>query len=535
MSRLGGPSLSHVLPSRTPTPNRLLPTASRRRHRPRRPWPSKKPVPEPMRSRPIPFEASALVLDLDAEDNRYVRPYKEDVDGVPVSSLYSRARRLKPIEWRVFKFEEESGRHAKFFRTSARNKFSLWQVSNYDILSVALQGLPPKDAPENASVDNEDESIKKWNGIFKKNGIPFHVRDNSSMAVAYMLRRQHLGQRLEPNVHNGRYFVRAIRGCNTFWRLERFIENAIQTPEGPQLISDSMLLITRLASRKLKRTSPSEVLPLLNNIIIMLEYRGLRVPRNVYYSAYLLALKSRAFPTAQKYLLKIFQRLDNRTLNELLIWKTLRILPKVIATKGPENTVPSTIQDTMPRLLAIYSLLTGHVLGEEMRQASLHDVIYKCRSSCLYLYVYHLAQLGCFRTMWYIWHEETGGAAPNIQVITRERPQPRSKTWIFLNAMQEALRTNTRLLELAQAPDFIHTANQFNEDHRLDMENIIKSADIISTRNSGQVYPSGNWDMYNIWGKVSIRESMLALQSYLNEMKASYANNDEASSPTQDQ
>ncbi|KAI0840610.1 hypothetical protein F5Y06DRAFT_263156 [Hypoxylon sp. FL0890] len=563
MQRLGTPSLSHVLPSRTPTNIQIR----FKTHRPRRPWPNREGV--PLRNHGMAFEASTLLLDLDAEDSPYVRPYKEDIDGAPAPDIVPRLRALLPVMRRVSKFEKDFKINDKRFKTTARNKFSVWQISDYDILSVALDNPSTADTEELSSTepeglssaDTESEPTQIKNSIFllfRWNGIPSHARDNFPMVIAYMRRRQQLAPR-RFYTHDDAFFRQVLPVYDDMFKLERIIAKAIQTPQGCQLVSNCIPTLVKACINIIDTSPPLEMLSLLNNLIIKLESQKLPVSTSLLWLAYIIALRSRIFTTAQKYL-KII-RGNGDPLHDDQVFEALEVLEKAIAPTEPENVESYIERNTTPQLLAIYGLLTGRVLGEELWQASLHDVIFKCRYRTLKSYVKCLARLGSFRTMWYIWHKQPKdaegsftsnqrdgsstsdlvdevkistdeGAEEDASVLWDEPSTQLSKAKAFSIAMQEAIRTNSRLIELAQAPDFAHTANQFSKDCRLDIDTIVKSADIISTRNYEDHSISAK-EVTEIFEKKSIQEAMLALQSYLSHLSTSHDKHDETSPPTQ--
>ncbi|KAI1144077.1 hypothetical protein F5Y05DRAFT_363542 [Hypoxylon sp. FL0543] len=536
MQRLGGPSLSHGLLFKTPTPSTAFQYST---HRLRLPWPNRKDA--PLRNHAAPFEASTLVLDLDAEDNRYVRPYEEDVDGVPTAKLTAKARALRAVEEPIAKFEQIAEIHDRDFKNTTGKSFNHWHISDYDILSVALKGLPTSDAEQLPSTDILSTSGQATSGIFKWNGIPTRARHNYSMAIAYMLRRQRVVRRLQPSICEIASFRRGLEESQNLFRLERFITNAFQTPQGYRLVQKCS---DTLASTCLKIIqggpgSPIEMLSFLNNLIMRPEFQGNRIPSSLFRLAHEVALRCRVFTTAQKHL----KTMPNPLFGDR-IFAALQILEESIAPVEPESVEESRVErGTAPRLLAIYGLLTGRILGEETWQPSLRDMSFKkCGYRTFELYVTCLARLGAFRTMWYIWHtHDTEESATSDQedgssrfdlvsepIIMKRRGQ------VFDIAMQKALSTNRDLTELAKGPDFAHTANQFHKDCQLDMEAIFKSADTISKRSQAE-HSIEIGQAEEIFGKPSIGDAMLALQSYLSQIPPSHEKHDEASPPTQNQ
>ncbi|KAI4869522.1 hypothetical protein F4820DRAFT_444121 [Hypoxylon rubiginosum] len=259
MQRLGGARLLHVpvFPVRPPSNIRV-------RFKHKSPW-SFTTSDAPLRSNYKTFEASTLVLDLDAEDSPYVRPYNDDVDGVPAYKSFHMARNLDPMKERVAQFNELSRNYRKFSKMTASKKFSPWRISDHDILSVALNNSSQNEQVRrlltesdydtlSISLDNssQDKQVQRLstdsdpnshpdeiaNDVLKWNGIPFHVWNSSSKTIAYMRRRQQLSYRLQPIVDDEKSLIDALWACTNFPIFERLVTSLVQAPQGCQLVSN---------------------------------------------------------------------------------------------------------------------------------------------------------------------------------------------------------------------------------------------------------------------------------------------------------
>lgn len=558
MQRLGGARLLHVpvFPVRPPSNIRV-------RFKHKSPW-SFTTSDAPLRSNYKTFEASTLVLDLDAEDSPYVRPYNDDVDGVPAYKSFHMARNLDPMKERVAQFNELSRNYRKFSKMTASKKFSPWRISDHDILSVALNNSSQNEQVRrlltesdydtlSISLDNssQDKQVQRLstdsdpnshpdeiaNDVLKWNGIPFHVWNSSSKTIAYMRRRQQLSYRLQPIVDDEKSLIDALWACTNFPIFERLVTSLVQAPQGCQLVSNCGKNIGQRCKYLAKKTPSTQVLSFLNNLIINLDSQGLPISTSIIWCAYLSSLRCGAFSTTQKHLRRIY---DNKhSPHGTQVTYTLEVLAKSIAPYDPEDIRAHPGADTVHQLLAIYGLLTGRVLGENTVQPSLDDIVLNHGSPSIFTYLTCLARLGAFRTMWHIWHKEyqyfandsllthTGSTSESNLPDTAEKPgdaveasdrealSEGNKALAFAHAIHAAIRTNNRFVELAETPGFARATEQYNMDCQLDMDTIINSADIISARGDGQLRQVEGKEMNEIFNKSSTRESLLALQSYL--------------------
>ncbi|KAI1777856.1 hypothetical protein F4818DRAFT_439178 [Hypoxylon cercidicola] len=534
MQRLGGAWRPHI--PVLPPPSKI-----RVRFKHQRPW-SLKTKDTPLRSNYRIFEASTLVLDLDAEDSPYVRPYDTHVDGVPKSISQYRFRMRQPMSKRVAKFEKLSTECDEYAKLTASDKFSPWRISDHDILSIALGDSKRVQHswtnPDPHRHSDVTSSILKWNGI------PRHVRNNSSTIIAYMRRRQQLSHRLQPDVGDEESLNEALRALNNFPTFKRLIVNVVQTPQGCQLVSNCSESLVQAYEYLARETPPTQMLPFLNNLIINLDSQGIPISTSVLWCAYLTSLRCGVFSMAQKYLKRIHD--NNHLLDSTQISSSLKILEMSMAPYNLGDTKTPLRVNTVHQLLAIYSLLTGRILGENILHPSLYEAVLNYSGFNMVTHLTCLARLGAFRTMWHLWRTEHQcfsddfssahkgvTSEPNTGDIT-EKPSGTvgasdteavpddmlniSKARAFAHAIQAAIGSDSRFVELVPTPDFARATGQYNEDCQLDIEAIIRSADIVSTGGNDQSSVVGDEEISEIFSKGSIQESLLALQSYLSHI-----------------
>ncbi|KAI0115099.1 hypothetical protein F4814DRAFT_448932 [Daldinia grandis] len=456
-----------------------------------------------------PFEATELLLNLDAEKSPYVRPYREKRDGKPLSPERHKERELRPVHTLIAGINKLTKEYQLISADTASNKFNIWRITNYDILSVALRNPPVTRRSHN------DHHVIDENSIFDRNGIPHYILDSPSKTIAHMLHRQRISHRIEPTQDDLTEFQKAVKACRDLDQIERLIMGVIRTPPGRWLVAHSTNAIGRSCVDMARETPPEQILAFLNNLIILLEPEKPEIPALFLHCAILASVQCSVLDVAQRY---IRMAQDNGV--DFDVWLVAGILNALETNSFKELTTPSVIQkNPKHHLLAIYGLLTGQVLGGKVSQPSLRDFISgnTIQSACQAPYVSSLARLGAFRTMWHVWHM--------YPMSPEEKDSPNAN--IFALAIHKAMLANRHLTKLAQAPSFTRVAGSYADDCQLDIETIIESIEILSSPKptSGDIHegkvecslPSGE-AIEQIFGETSIEKSMLALQRYLSEL-----------------
>ncbi|KAI1661737.1 hypothetical protein F4813DRAFT_171616 [Daldinia decipiens] len=452
-----------------------------------------------------PFEATKLILDLDAENSPYARPFSKKKDGEPLVPGRHMERSIGPLHKFVARLKRLSKNYQLQFADTASNKFDTLRITNYDILSVALRNPP---VTRSSYIDYY---VIDENSIFDQNGIPHYVLNSPSKTIAHMLHRQKISHRLEPTQDDVIEFRKAVKRCCDLDQIERVIMGAIRTPIGRWLIANSTNAIGRACVDMAGETPPKQMLTFLNNLIILLEPEKPEIPPLFLCGAILASVQCGVFDAAQRYI-----RMAKDSGVDFNVWLVAGILNALKTRSLEKLTSPSDIQKypTYP-LLAIYSLLTGQVQGQETPQPSLLGFISSSTAQGVYQgpYAACLARLGAFRTMWHFWH---------MHPVPPE-DKDTSNADIFALAIHEAMLANHHLTKLAQAPSFTRVVGSYPDDCQLDIETIIESIEILSSpkpTSEVQFSPPSREAIEEIFGETSIEKSMLALQRYLSELNS---------------
>ncbi|KAI1634161.1 hypothetical protein F4809DRAFT_652094 [Biscogniauxia mediterranea] len=469
MQRLGNQGLVQRLPAKTRRDSQV-----RYAHQ-KRSWPSRKVV--PMRKQFPTFEASSLLLDLDAEDNRYVRPYDEELDGVPEPASKFRAREMLPLKKRVEDFEILSKQYDTASKATTSQKFSAWHISDHDIFTTTLLGVSPTSAlanPDGAPKPTSSSPPDKMNEyVLDQNGIPHVVRNSTAGVVHYMVNRQRLARLRSQMFANEESLEHALKRCQILAEVQRLTGRLTQTPEGCRLVAESASAIVDVCKDGLNQVPPTHILSFLNDLMISLSHQVQHIPAELAKYGLEISLQSHIFEAAQMYL-KILLTAGHRLSNSA----TVQALESLRAFVTPNHTedANTTFSNDISRYLAIFSLLTGRGVSQGPLQPSLRDLISDPVGECYQIYLECLAQMGAFRTMWYEWQQV------EMHNDGQEDQEAARKETAFTNAVQFAINSNDGIKDLVRSKDFTVATGQYHEDYRLDMKSVLKSADLLKLR-----------------------------------------------------
>ncbi|KAI1467199.1 uncharacterized protein F4812DRAFT_431599 [Daldinia caldariorum] len=473
------------------------------------PWPKEESLLERKKNPNLPrFEVSELLLNLDAEDNPYVRPFNEDIDGTTRTPKEQRQYEIRPVRKLADRLQNLSKKYERQFAETASRKFSAWRITNYDILSVALRN-PPKKKP---SLYDEYVMNKK-NVFFDKNGIPYNVLDSPSKTIAYMLHRQKIANRVEPTRDDLKKFQEAIDFCSQLHGMERLFMDVIRTPVGRWLVANSADAFARACARVVRITRPDAMLTFLNNLIMLLEQEKAEVPPLLLDCAITTSMQLGVFEAAQKYMGMALGR--SASLDREQVVTILQVLHGSI-TPPTTDAGPRIQRDPTYPLLAIYSLLTGRAMGEREIQPSLGDFMSDSTlwDACHKQYLLCLARLGAFRAMWHIW-------------LAHPRPLigQTSKAEVFAEAINKALSVNCHLAKLSLAPSFTRVGQTYADHYQFDMRVILELTEVFTMppqptneelrEESERFPPLSSRDIEVSFGNGEIGQSMLSLQGLL--------------------
>ncbi|KAI8634556.1 hypothetical protein F5Y19DRAFT_116812 [Xylariaceae sp. FL1651] len=458
------------------------------------------------------FYISDLLLDLDAEGAEGVRAFNEELDGVPEPASALKERELQRIKDRVADFDKKYQEYESSFKSISADKYDPFHITDFDLLSVALLGLPSASGMTPNPSTNKGHTVshaKTVDTILDKNGIPHTARSDMYKTMAYMLHRQQLSGKLSPRLNNGALLEGALRKCRSFSELERTITMAMQTPQNCRLLSELSSKLGPICEVVTKDVPPAQVLSLLNNVIMCLAKHELPISTDLYELAIWTSFQCQAFATAQTYIGKKLQAGDKITSDQMFSMLTRLLQHSISSARG---AISEFVPKPPTRLTAIFSLLTGYVPSEEKLQVALGSLIDREKSHCFSLYLRCLARLGAFRTMWHEWHDRGYGSQWGETI--------NADTNLFVTAVLNALAENSEIKNLAGLPGFATATGLYREDIQLDMVAISKSAKSLASPE----LPVGNFtishsnerkQLYDIFNEKQIERALSTLQAFI--------------------
>ncbi|KAH8673696.1 hypothetical protein BX600DRAFT_547383 [Xylariales sp. PMI_506] len=206
-----------------------------------RPWPKHPKV----RPNGHQFIASSLLLDFDAEPNKYVRPFDPAIDGEPERPTATRIQARADVKAGVNQFETEFARDEENFRKVTENPLSIWRINSLDILSKVLKA--PWDPQRFTAISKRDRvlpaTISAQNSadftpsLLDWNAIPRDVLQDTSRAIPYILRRQEVASSNSLLREDLKFLVETVHDCSNLSELSRLIQQIFTTPDGSKLVS----------------------------------------------------------------------------------------------------------------------------------------------------------------------------------------------------------------------------------------------------------------------------------------------------------
>lgn len=360
------------------------------------------------------FQISNLLLDLDAEANKYVRNYDHDFDGVPEHSGAKQERKQTALKRRIAKFDKGYEQEEANFQAVSGDKFGRWRINDLDILSAALQGPTQKSLADTARSTRRTPGFTSGmtpeditEAIMVRNGVPQHAMNSTSKSIPYMLRRQQLAARKTHELGDANGFNDAIQACHSFIEFKRLIRHVLETAGGSQLISQSSGKIGEVCSRQANVPDPElvmEVLALVNDVHMSLAAQGLHVDDQLKNAGLLLAVRCSALAAARNYLAtdtevgatKVHQ------INELD--KSLHRLLWSITAQNEDDQDVGLTWELSQRRVAVFGLVTGQDISGHHFPRSFRTMLHSISSTgheSLKPFIHILGELGALRTMWY--------------------------------------------------------------------------------------------------------------------------------------
>lgn len=133
-----------------------------------------------------------LLLDLDAEGSRHVRPF-EAADELAMAQTFSISQRRAEVKLKMKDLERQVLELRSKTEEILKNPAHPWRLTRYDLLSAALQ-CPIANAmanmPENQTIQWIDTRVNEtFESIIEHNGVPAHATENDQHLLEWLLLR----------------------------------------------------------------------------------------------------------------------------------------------------------------------------------------------------------------------------------------------------------------------------------------------------------------------------------------------------------
>ncbi|PHH85090.1 hypothetical protein CDD83_915 [Cordyceps sp. RAO-2017] len=162
-------------------------------------WKRKKQHPAPKVRHNL-FQASDLLLDLDADGAQTIRPFDDDKDGRRLTADWALCPERVAVRERLRHIEEQVDSSRARALATRLSFAGIWRVNSHDILSAALTGAPaPTSEPLPARGSRDSRGVRiDLRTMGSANGIPPHAFEDDGQLLHWMLRRQRAARALLP-------------------------------------------------------------------------------------------------------------------------------------------------------------------------------------------------------------------------------------------------------------------------------------------------------------------------------------------------
>lgn len=370
------------------------------------------------------FELPDVVLDLDAEDSPYVRPFNEQ-DAVQQRAKWGYNPVIPEVEKRVQDLGATISKDGERMRQMLAARHDPFKISDHDLLSIALLGgnesadSPSTNTSSLADSEAADSGARRRRALLESrdramiaNGIPQRIlAGDANTIIHFMLHRQKLASAShetasasnESDANSSDTFEGAVDGCENTVQLERLFSNSLSSGQGSISAASMDHIARRLEDSQdgasTDDTHAQHALKVVNNITM----RRLAANADLSPSLSLVGLVRAAnlclLPAIMQYL--------HICLSQGFIGKP-QDKPETIGAVGQGilkalEHGQGSARGTRPEL---FTLLTGRTLSGSAVQPSLFGSSVSSSGEdphTHHIYVHLLGQLGAYRLLWHSW------------------------------------------------------------------------------------------------------------------------------------
>ncbi|POS75712.1 hypothetical protein DHEL01_v205889 [Diaporthe helianthi] len=368
------------------------------------------------------FDLPDVVLDLDAEDSPYARPFNEK-DAAQQRAKWGQNPLLPEVEERVAQLEKDIIRDRNKMNHILAARYHPYKISDLDVLSVALLGgnatasslADHKDGAVDQDGPRQDDALLRGrNQALDNNGIPQRIQArDANTIIHFLLHRQrqapvsHKTASASVNVNSSDTFENAVKHCKNLSFLKRLCLHSFSS--GHEAITPASMdciagWFTDSKRNKPSRSYDQDALKLVNNLTMRQLSGNTGLSPSLSRVGLSLAANLALLPAIIQYL--------HICLSQGFIGGSTEDKPATLGAVG-EGILQALKQgDGSARgtRLELFTLLTGRSLAGSTVQPSLFGSSLSSTEGdpdTHEIYVQLLGQLGAYRLLWHSWNKGT--------------------------------------------------------------------------------------------------------------------------------
>ena len=386
------------------------------------------------------FQINNLLLDLDAEGSKNVRPYTgKDHDRIQL--IHGEDPRTSRVAAKIRSFQsqlkESRGKTNLIFEHSSNP----WRLTPHSVLSAALLGAPGQPDSQlslSRGLDGSNGS-RSLHLLASENGISPQVAQDDTLFLEWMFRCFHQLQtsdNLEPSTDSD--LKHAIQAQDTITGIRRLASKGLYVTEGVEKFGkDSESDLPKVLRDAIENLMPSqqgrlhfalEAGGLIGNIVEGLLRKDMGVGPHICGLGLRLSAEVGAVEDTAEYLDRGFQE-DLWTTSRQVAEDATAALSAFIEILANNR---ERVFHTVPSRQELFQLITGIEENDKTHLQSLRTLALdapKPWNHCYTAYISILGRLGAIRTIWKEWH--TSARSQEFGTDTRNQ--------IFENAIRTAL------------------------------------------------------------------------------------------------
>ncbi len=194
------------------------------------------------------YEIPMSVLDLDAENNTQVRPYDEAMEAEETTKWRAAHASIDALAERLAAVSREVDAAEARMRATAEAP-GPWRVSDRDVWSVALRGVPGTKmaAREQGREQDTTHEPSLISELLFRNGISARTATDGGKTIPFLLHRQRIAAKHD--LATGAALRQALVACRDLVEVRRLLVQAMRTATGRAVVADeSAAVAARLQS-----------------------------------------------------------------------------------------------------------------------------------------------------------------------------------------------------------------------------------------------------------------------------------------------